>query len=176
MYKNYCMEFTNEEIEEFLVKEFINNPDIKINRMSSDGDIISSDSIIPIETLSLDGEKENLFINFLGIQTSIFVNDTEIMLIDESAKGTYTSSDVYHNVVYEGELRCLEHSEILRLICEIVDCFINNKVNEVIDSELSGNKNDQRYHYYVPHCYVINVIKNQPNTKQKIFENITINY
>lgn len=98
------------------------------------------------------------------------------MLIDESAKGTYTSSDVYHNVVYEGELRCLEHSEILRLIFEIVDCFINNKVNEVIESELSDNKNDQRYHYYVPHCYVINVIKNQPNIKQKIFENITINY
>lgn len=58
MYKNYCMEFTNEEIEEFLVKEFINNPDIKINRMSSDGDIISSDSIMPIETLSLDERKK----------------------------------------------------------------------------------------------------------------------
>ena len=115
MYKNYCMEFTNEEIEEFLIKEFINNPYVKIIRMSSDGEVISSDSVVPIETLSLDGEQEKLFINFLGIQTSIFINDTEIMLIDESAKGTYTSSDVYHNVVYEGELRCLEHSEILQL-------------------------------------------------------------
>ena len=176
MYKNYCMEFTHEEIEEFLIKEFINNPHVKIIRMSSDGDVISSGSAVPIETLSLDGEQEKLFINFLGIQTSIFINDTEIMLIDESAKGTYTSSDVYHNVVYEGELRGLEHSEILQLIREMVGCFISNKENKVIESEVSNSKKYRRFNYYDPHCYVINVASNQLNKKQKIFENIIINY
>ncbi|MDE7331330.1 MAG: hypothetical protein K2O16_03685, partial [Lachnospiraceae bacterium] len=86
------------------------------------------------------------------------------------------SSDVYHNVVYEGELRCLEHSEILQLIREMVDCFITNKENKVTELGVSNNKKYKRYNYFEPHCYVINVANNQPNGRQKIFENITINY
>lgn len=176
MYKNYCMEFTNEELEEFFIKKFIGYPDVTIIRLSSDGEEISKDSEISIETISLDGERENLFVNFMGIQTSILANDTEIMLIDESAKGTYTSSDVFHNVVYEGELRCLKHEQIFELIGELVECFISNQDNEVIELEVPDDKKYKKYNYYDSHCYIINVENKKSDKKQKIFENIVINY
>ena len=68
-----------------------------------------------IETIVFDGCDENLFINFYGIHTSIFVYDMEIMFIDENSKGIYTSSDIYNNVVYEGDLREMSHEEMLKM-------------------------------------------------------------
>ena len=54
-----------------------------------------------------------------------------MMFIDEGSKGTYTSSDVYNNVVYEGNLREMSHEEMLRMFSEIILCFIPG-----------GNKNE----------------------------------
>ncbi|UIO43441.1 hypothetical protein LOY85_04580 [Brevibacillus brevis] len=62
-----------------------------------------------------DGEKQDLFISFNGNQTSIFVRDEELMFIDESTKGSYTTSDTFGNAVYEGTLRNLTHAEMLTL-------------------------------------------------------------
>lgn len=176
MYKDYCMEFTNEELEELFIKAIQRHSEIVIIRRSAEGELINQGSSIPIETISLDGEQEDLFIIFFGMQTLIFVQNTEIMLIDESAKGTYTSSDLYHNVVYEGELRNLTHLEIFEFLIDIIECFISDKENEVTELDVPSNKKYKKYNYYEPHCYVINVMGNEVKGRQKIFENITINY
>jgi len=116
-YKEYCMKFSNEEIRAYMVDYLISNSmnNKLIKYLSEDGDEIQFNTSEKIGTIVFDGDDENLFINFYGIHTSIFVDDTEIMFIDENSKGTYTSSDVYNNVVYEGNLRDMSHEEMLKM-------------------------------------------------------------
>ena len=118
-YKEYCMKFSNEELKKNMVEYLIKNSwDEKMIRfLSEDGDEIEIDSSKEIGTIVFDGNDENLFINFYGIHTSIFAYNVEMMFIDEDSKGTYTSSDVYNNVVYEGNLREMSHGH----------CFCINK-------------------------------------------------
>ena len=125
-YKEYCMKFSNEELKKNMVEYLIKNSwDEKMIRfLSEDGDEIEIDSSKEIGTIVFDGNDENLFINFYGIHTSIFAYNVEMMFIDEDSKGTYTSSDVYNNVVYEGNLREMSHEEMLRMFSEIILCFI----------------------------------------------------
>ena len=126
-YKEYCMKFSNEELKKNMVEYLIKNSwDEKMIRfLSEDGDEIEIDSFKEIGTIVFDGNNENLFINFYGIHTSIFAYNVEMMFIDEDSKGTYTSSDVYNNVVYEGNLREISHEEMLRMFSEIILCFID---------------------------------------------------
>ena len=121
-YKEYCMKFSNEELKKNMVEYLIKNSwDEKMIRfLSEDGDEIEIDSSKEIVTIVFDGNDENLFINFYGIHTSIFAYNVEMMFIDEDSKGTYTSSDVYNNVVYEGNLREMSHEEMLRMFSEII--------------------------------------------------------
>ncbi len=116
-YKEYCMKFSNEEIREYMAGYLISNSmDNKLIRfLSEDGGEIEFNSSKKIETIVFDGCDENLFINFYGIHTSIFVYDMEIMFIDENSKGIYTSSDIYNSVVYEGDLREMSHEEMLKM-------------------------------------------------------------
>ena len=85
-YKEYCMKFSNEEIRAYMVDYLISNSmDNKlIKYLSEDGDEIQFNTSEKIGTIVFDGDDENLFINFYGIHTSIFVDDTEIMFIDEN--------------------------------------------------------------------------------------------
>ena len=103
-YKEYCMKFSNEELKKYMIDYLTSNSwDNKLIRfLSEEGDEIEIDSSEKVGTIVFDEFDENLFINFYGIHTSILVHDIEIMFIDEDSKGTYTSSDVYNNVVYEG--------------------------------------------------------------------------
>ena len=116
-YKEYCMKFSNEELKKNMVEYLIKNSwDEKMIRfLSEDGDEIEIDSSKEIGTIVFDGNDENLFINFYGIHTSIFAYNVEMMFIDEDSKGTYTSSDVYNNVVYEGNLREMSYECFLKL-------------------------------------------------------------
>ena len=50
---------------------------------------------------------------FLGHQTSMFAYNQEIMFIDEASRESYTISDVYGNVVYEGKMEEMSHEEML---------------------------------------------------------------
>ena len=128
-YKEYCMKFSNEELKKNMVEYLIKNSwDEKMIRfLSEDGDEIEIDSSKEIGTIVFDGNDENLFINFYGIHTSIFAYNVEMMFIDEDSKGTYTSSDVYNNVVYEGNLREMSHEEMLRMFSEIILCLLMQK-------------------------------------------------
>lgn len=175
-YKDYCMQFTNDELEKGIIQELINIPGVKIKRLSESGGLLDKDSSEPIETICFDGDSENIFVNFLGIETDIFVFDKEIMLIDESAKGIYISSDVYQNVVFEGELRKLSHSDILRLITDMIKCFIGAANVDIIEEPVPKSKFYKIYNYYTPLFYTLNVKNGSIKKQQRKFENITINF
>lgn len=107
-YNESCMKFTNEELKKYFIDSVkkceCTNLDIRL--LSDEGEENDNDSDIKIETIVFDGEDENLFINFYGIQTSIFCFDKEVMFIDEKSKGINTLSDVDNNVMYEGKIYC----------------------------------------------------------------------
>lgn len=109
------MQFSNEELYEYLITTFESNVDVLIKTLSEDDQEVEITSNIPIQFICFDGEKQDLFISFNGNQTSIFVRDEELMFIDESTKGSYTTSDTFGNAVYEGTLRNLTHAEMLTL-------------------------------------------------------------
>ena len=176
-YKEYCMKFSNEELKKNMVEYLIKNSwDEKMIRfLSEDGDEIEIDSSKEIGTIVFDGNDENLFINFYGIHTSIFAYNVEMMFIDEDYKGTYTSSDVYNNVVYEGNLREMSHEEMLRMFSEIILCFIDAETVTMTQSSVPENKY-KKYNYYEPHEFLVEVKNGHTIEKRNIYENITIQY
>lgn len=176
-YKEYCMKFSNEELKKNMVEYLIKNSwDEKMIRfLSEDGDEIEIDSSKEIVTIVFDGNDENLFINFYGIHTSIFAYNVEMMFIDEDSKGTYTSSDVYNNVVYEGNLREMSHEEMLRMFSEIILCFIDAETVTMTQSSVPENKY-KKYNYYESHEFLVEVKNGHTIEKRNIYENITIQY
>ena len=158
-YKEYCMKFSNEEIRAYMVDYLISN--------SMDNKLI--------KYLSEDGDDENLFINFYGIHTSIFVDDTEIMFIDENSKGIYTSGDVYNNVVYEGNLRDMSHEEMLKMFSDIILCFYDAEDISIFQLDVPENAY-KKYNYYEPHRFIIEVKNSNEIQKESIYENITIKH
>ncbi|HAG42628.1 MAG TPA: hypothetical protein DCL31_03640 [Clostridium sp.] len=172
----WCMEFSNEELYKHLIAKFDNNSDVIIKSLSEDDDEVEIMSDIPVQFICFDGDKQDLFISFYGNQTSISIKNEEIMFIDESVKNTYTTSDTFGNVVYEGTLRNLTHIEMLMLFSEVIMCFIGAIEVEIIEKELPYDKQHKEYNYYKSHSYEINIKNNNSERKQKVFENITINY
>lgn len=146
-YNEYCMKFSNEELKKYLYERFCGDDNLKIKCLSEDCEEIDITSTKKIEIITFD-EKENIFIMFLGCQTSIFVYDTEIMFIDEDSKNTYTSSDVYNNVVYEGNMREMTHEQMLQMFAEIILCLIDATDICVLQSDVPKNKNYKKYKYY----------------------------
>lgn len=174
-YNNYCMIFSNEELQNYLISKVEKYASNKVRTLSEEGEEVSINSKEKIETIVFDGEDENLFINFYEIHTSIFVFDKEIMFIDEKFKSSYTSSDVYNNIVFEGQLREMSHMEFLQMLVDFVLCFIDSNDIDVLIEEDKGEKY-KKFNYYTPHIFTISV-DNEHNTKQeKIFENIKIKY
>lgn len=171
------MKFSNKEIREYMVEYLINNSmDNKLIRfLSEDGDEIEFNSSEKIGTIVFDGDDEHLFINFYDIHTSIFVHDMEIMFIDEASKETYTSSDVYNNVVYEGNLREMSHEEMLKMFSEIILCFGDVEDVSIFQSDVPENKY-KKYNYYEPHRFIIEVKNGHGMQKESVYENITIKH
>lgn len=68
------MIFANEELKKYLIDKVKKcecfNLDIRL--LSDNGEEIDNNSDIKIETIVFDGADVNLFINFYGVQTSIF--------------------------------------------------------------------------------------------------------
>ena len=176
-YKEYCMKFSNEELKKNMVEYLIKNSwDEKMIRfLSEDGDEIEIDSSKEIGTIVFDGNDENLFINFYGIHTSIFAYNVEMMFIDEDSKGTYTSSDVYNNVVYEGNLRDMSHEEMLKMFSDIILCFYDAEDISIFQLDVPENAY-KKYNYYEPHRFIIEVKNSHEIQKESIYENITIKH
>ena len=180
-YNESCMKFSNDELKNYLIENVrkCGDSNLDIRLLSEDGEEICDNSDLKIETIVFDGEEENLFINFYGVQTSIFSFDEEIMFIDEKSKGIYTSSDVDKNVVYEGSLREKTHEEMLQIFADIILCLIDATGINVIQSDISDHKKFEAYkksQYYDPHMFILNVENGHITRKTKIYENITINY
>ncbi|SFI02111.1 MULTISPECIES: hypothetical protein [unclassified Bacillus (in: firmicutes)] len=167
---DWCMKFTNEEILKYFVEPLSMNSDVDI-RVLSDDEEIPKDSDKQIETVCLDGEKQELFINFLECQTSIFIMDTEIMFIDDNAKKNYTSSDTAYNVVYEGNLRCMTHKEILEMLAEIISYCIGT-YEIYVEEEKMDNLNHSSYQTFK---YDVNLKANKSEKKKLNYNNIYIN-
>lgn len=174
-YNEYCMKFSNEEIVSSFYLRF--NKELRAEAMclSKDGDKINFLSDEKIETIAFD-KKENIAITFWGYQTSIYAYEKEIMFIDEDSKGTYTLSDIYDNVVYEGKLREMSHEQMLDMFAEIILCFIDAKAVQVIQLDVPTEKGYKSYNYYDPHMFIIDVDNGHVDKQSKTFENITINY
>ena len=173
-YTEYCMKFSNEELKNYFYERFSADDNFKIKCLSETGDEISITSTKKIETIAFD-EKENISIMFWEYQTSIFAYDIELMFIDEDSKGTYTSSDVYNNVVYEGNLREMSHEQMLQMFSEIILCFID--ADDVSMTQLPVPKNKYKnYNYYEPHMFIISVKNNHVAEKISVYENITIKH
>lgn len=177
-YKEACMKFSNEELKRYFIDTIRKGAqsDLDIRIISEDGEEMDADSDQKIETIIFDGKEENLFISFLGVQTSIFCFDQEIMFIDEKSKGIYTTSDVYDNVVYEGNLREMTHEEMLQMFADIILCLVDASGVSVVQSDVPEDSSYKRYNYYEPHRFIVNVENNPVIGKTKIYENITINY
>ncbi len=173
-YSEYCMKFTNRDIKKFLYDPFIENVNVQLQCLSTDGCEIDITSNEKVETISYD-EKENVSIMFFGYQTSIFVYNVEIMFIDEDSKGTYTSSDVYNNVVYEGGLRGLSHEEMLKMLSDIILCFIGAEDVSMTQFDIPKNMY-KKYNYYEPHKFLIKVKNSHTIERTSIYENITIKH
>lgn len=173
-YNEYCMKFNNEELKKYFLEELFENNNIKIKCLSADDEEVDITSNEKIETIAFD-EKENIAIMFFGYQTSIFAYDIEIMFIDEDSKGTYTSSDVYNNVVYEGNMRAMSHQEMLHMFSDIVLCFLDAEQVSMTQLDDSDNKY-KRYNYYRPHIFIVEVKNNHTIEKMSVYENITIKY
>lgn len=180
-YNESCVKFSNEELKRYFIDNIIksvdSNPDVRL--LSGDGKEIDYDSDTRIETIVFDGKEENLFINFYGVQTSIFSFNEEIMFIDEKSKGIYTSSDVEKNVVYEGSLREMTHEEMLQMFADIIICLIDATGIKVTQSDIPDQKKLEEYkksQYYDPHMFIVNVEKKRTIGENRIYENITINY
>lgn len=173
--KNY-FDFTNYEIEEYLVKYFLSKKIDNVGNirfLSEEGDDIASNLNKKIGFVVFDGTKEELFVNFFSDHVSIFIKELEIMFIDESSINIYTSSDIVDNVVYEGNIMDLTHQCFLGKLAEIILCFVdatNIAVEYIKDNNLKDHK------YFEAYRYTINVEKN--TTEHGIFEygNISIVY
>lgn len=176
IYQEYCMRFTNEELEEYMIGYLVDHSWEResIRFLSENGNEIDTDSSDTIGTIVFDKE-ENLFINFYGIHTSIFAYDEEIMFIDEDSKGIYTSSDVYGNVVYEGKLREMTHEQMLKMFSHIILCFADATEVHVCRSNIADNKY-KKNGYYEPYMYTIDIDNKSKLKEVCMYENITINY
>lgn len=173
-YNEYCMKFSNEELKKYLCDKIFENAHVRIQCLSADEEEVDVTSNTKIETITFD-EEENISIMFLGYQTSIFVHDVEVMFIDEDYKGTYTSSDVYNNAVYEGNLREMSHEEMLKMFSEIILCFAGATDVSMTQLDVPENKY-KKYHYYEPHMFIVNVKNNNMTEKTSTYENIIIKH
>lgn len=176
-YGDYCMDFTNEELKKYLIDVVTENANVNLDiRLFSEDDTeIDIDSDRRIESIVFDGKKDDLLILFIKVHTSIFICDFEMMFIDEDSKGTYTSSDVYHNAVYEGKLREMSHEQILTMFAEIILCFVGATGIQCIQSDVPEDKHYKKYNYYTPYMFTVNVENNHTTKQTKVYENITIN-
>lgn len=175
---SYCMNFSNEEIEKYLLSPLRRKMEVMIGT-SSDEMYQYYTGKEKIEYVSLDGERENYRIHFYGFQTSLIISDEtagpnrtftfneEFMFIDDCLKENITSSYTYKNVVYEGTLRDKSHEEILTLIYNFATLLTGAKKIEVKEKE-----NSQVKFSYPKYEYIINIVNDLPSQCKVQFDNV----
>ncbi len=94
----------------------------------------------------------------------------------KNSKGIYTSSDVYNNVVYEGNLRDMSHEEMLKMFSDIILCFFMMQKIYQYFNWMFRRMHIKKYNYYEPHRFIIEVKNSHEIQKESIYENITIKH
>lgn len=173
----YCMDFSNEEVENFFIRHIKENTqkDIDIKMYSEEYKEISFNCAERINVITFDDE-ENIVIEFEKSKTSIFVFNEEIMFIDEKAKRySYTTNDIYGNVVYEGKIRDLTHKQMLNMFAEIILCVLEATSITIVDEDITNDEYENAY-YYIETLKQYNIYVENQNSfqKNKIFKNINI--
>lgn len=165
MNTDWCMNFNNAEIEEALLKKIEGKFNYKL--MANDS-YVNLGSQERYEFIILDDSKE-FYISLMNFQTSVFIHDIEIMFIDDNAKSTYTISDTYGNVVYEGNLNLLTHIQILDMIYNLIIILSESTSIEVSISDLPSTSD-----FYPKYSYYLKVYSNTNNGKKLDLDNIRI--
>ena len=164
---NFCMNFSNADILEYLAKPAEKNHGAIINISAAGEDNAPRDTGVTISSIGFDGEDENIFVSFYGYLTSLIVLNEEFMFFDDNEKKYVSSSDTYANVVYEGATRGKSHQEILTTIYElytIVKDATELKFEETVFRKVG-------LHY--PQCNYVVHMETDSNEKGIIqFENI----
>ena len=133
------MEFSNEEIVEFLVKPLRKYPQLDIRLLAEDDLELEETSAEQIRFVVLDGDKCDFYLYFYSGCVSLFTpaESREFMFIDDNKKDMFTSSDTYGNVPYEGTLRGKTHREIFELILQFIQIFIGTTKIVIKGKEVS---------------------------------------
>ena len=173
----YCMDFTNKELEEYLVAPLRDHCDIIVESIHGTKEEFYKEND-KISCIFFDGDSEQFFISFYQHQTSICITDSpfrerkwtfneEFMFIDDAAKTNTVSSDTYGNIVYEGSLRAKTHKEILELFCEFILLLVGATSIRVEETQVS----QEGWQY--PKCkYVVKIKNDLPTKIEKQIENI----
>lgn len=166
--KRWCMDFSNYEIRKYLIKKLKKGTDVLY---IVNDEYVSADCEKDYEYITFDGIKQEFYISFIKSQTSIFINNYEIMLIDDIEKKFYTSSDVDDCIVYEGKLNDKSHKQILELILDFINLFQGALNIEVLEQEIM----DYDYKNYRKKNFIVNINNPHVNSGRYVFNNIIIN-
>lgn len=166
--ERWCMNFTNDEIKKYLIEQLKQNADVKY---IVNDEYVSADCQEDFEYVTFDGTKQEFYVSFLKSQTSIFVDNNEIMFIDDNEKKYYTSSDVDDCIVYEGILNDKSHEQILELIMKFIHLFQGASNVEVVDVKVV----EKSFASYTKKAYILNVENIYVNGGRYEFDNIVMN-
>lgn len=144
--KRWSMDFTNKEIEDY----FISKLNGKFNyKLMVDDSYVNLGHKERYEFIILNEEKE-FYINFMNFQTSVFIHNHELIFIDDDLKDTYTISDIYHNIVYEGEIKKMSHKDFLSLLFNIIIKLSDSYSMEIDYEPLTLEESCYpKYSYYI---------------------------
>ena len=186
MYKDneYCMEFSNEEIIEFLVKPLRECPQFDILQRTENDEFIEVEEnpAQEIRIIVFDGKKDSFFVYFCGNETRIWIGDEDyafgkyFMFIDDKAYESYSEQDTQGDIAYEGKLRDKTHEEILILVKEFVLILAGTQKMEVEATRInqSGTKySEWKYPKYAEYYeYIIKLENPTAEAREVTFENI----
>lgn len=129
-----CMIFSNDEIRTYFICE-LEKCNITCSCIVGER-YVNKDVAENYDYITFDGEKQDFFISFSRGEASIFINDDEIMFIDDNEKRYYTIEDTYDNIVYEGSLTELSHKEILMKLVSIIKLLYGSRKMRVLKKPL----------------------------------------
>ena len=168
-HENSFMEFSNEEIVEFLVKPLRKYPQLDIRLLADDDTELEETSTEQISFVVLDGDKSDFYLYFYSGCVNLYTpaESRKFMFIDDDRKDMYTSSDTYGNIPYEGTLRGKTHREIFELLLQFIQILIGTTKVEV-----EGKKVSRRESGYPIGEFTVWLTKNSDEKREITIDNI----
>jgi len=170
--KNYCMNFTNEEITWFLVDRLRIYEYFNIHLFTDNGEEINGECEKQIQCVTFDGDifKSEFSIYFYGYHTALYFHRTAetFDFFDDAAKG-WCGGEIFEDmIVYEGNLSDKIPFEILELLREFV-LLLARMTN--IEIERYPRERVLTKSYEV--CdFVVKITNDSDEKKEVVFDNI----